>query len=50
VRGRREAIGLKAPWDLTIGTAVYPEDGETFEDLLRTADARLYEQRGIALR
>jgi GGDEF domain-containing protein len=35
---------------LTIGTAAYPEDGETFNELLATADRRLYEQRGIELR
>ncbi len=46
---RRAEMGLRAPWDLTIGTAAYPEDGETVEDLLRKADMRLYEQRGIAL-
>jgi diguanylate cyclase (GGDEF)-like protein len=46
---RRAAIGLHAPWDLTIGTAAYPDDGETFEELLATADRRLYEQRGIEL-
>jgi GGDEF domain-containing protein len=49
VMARRPAIGLRAPWDLTIGIAAYPEDGQTFEELLRTADRRLYEQRGIAL-
>jgi diguanylate cyclase (GGDEF)-like protein len=50
VDARRGEIGLRAPWDLTIGTAAFPEDGETFEELLRAADHRLYEQRGIALR
>jgi diguanylate cyclase (GGDEF)-like protein len=49
VAARRDAIGIHAPWDLTIGTAAYPEDGETFEELLAAADRRLYEQRGIAL-
>ncbi len=42
-------MGLRAPWDLTIGTATYPDDGETVTDLLGAADRRLYEQRGIAL-
>jgi diguanylate cyclase (GGDEF)-like protein len=46
----RAQSGLRTEWDLTIGTATYPEDGDTFEDLLGTADRRLYEQRGIALR
>jgi diguanylate cyclase (GGDEF)-like protein len=49
VMARRPAVGLRAPWDLTIGIAAYPEDGQTFEELLRAADRRLYEQRGIAL-
>ncbi len=47
---RRATSPLHADWDLTIGTAMYPEDGDTFEELLGTADRRLYEQRGIALR
>jgi diguanylate cyclase (GGDEF)-like protein len=47
---RRAELGLATPWGLTIGTAAYPEDGETFNELLATADRRLYEQRGIALR
>jgi hypothetical protein len=34
---------------VTIGTATYPEDGSTFEELLEAADRRLYEQRGIRL-
>ena len=47
---RREALGLQSRWDLTIGTASYPADGETIDDLLRVADAHLYEQRGIEIR
>jgi diguanylate cyclase (GGDEF)-like protein len=46
---RRVALGLHSDWDLTIGTAAFPDDGETVDDLLRTADLRLYEQRGIDL-
>jgi diguanylate cyclase (GGDEF)-like protein len=46
---RRAALGLKTSWDLTIGTATYPDDGKTVEGLLAAADRRLYEQRGIAL-
>jgi diguanylate cyclase (GGDEF)-like protein len=46
---RRAAIGFEATWDLTIGVASFPEDGDKLEDLLRVADRRLYEQRGIAL-
>jgi diguanylate cyclase (GGDEF)-like protein len=47
---RREAMGLHSPWDLTVGMASFPEDGSTVNELLATADRRLYEQRGIALR
>ena len=50
VPSRREALALRAPWELTIGTAAYPEDGRTFDQLLSAADRRLYQQRGIALR
>jgi diguanylate cyclase (GGDEF)-like protein len=50
VAQRRAALGLSAPWSLTIGTAAYPDDGNDFDDLIRTADRRLYEQRGIELR
>jgi diguanylate cyclase (GGDEF)-like protein len=47
---RRATSPLHSDWDLTIGTAMFPEDGGTFEELLGIADRRLYEQRGIALR
>jgi diguanylate cyclase (GGDEF)-like protein len=43
----RAELGFDAPWDVTIGTATYPEDGDTFNDLLQVADRRLYQQRGI---
>jgi diguanylate cyclase (GGDEF)-like protein len=49
VSARRSALGLRTPWDLTVGTAAFPEDGGTFDDLVAAADRRLYEQRGIAL-
>jgi diguanylate cyclase (GGDEF)-like protein len=49
VLGRKAAMSLRSSWDLTIGTATFPEDGETFDELLRAADLRLYEQRGISL-
>lgn len=50
VLSRRSSIGLRSHWDLTVGTATHPEDGDSVESLLRTADLRLYEQRGIELR
>jgi diguanylate cyclase (GGDEF)-like protein len=49
VAERREALNLDIPWDLTIGTAAYPDDGDSFDELLATADRRLYQQRGIEL-
>jgi diguanylate cyclase (GGDEF)-like protein len=49
VPARRAALGTDIPWDLTIGTASYPEDGESFPTLLSVADRRLYAQRGIQL-
>jgi diguanylate cyclase (GGDEF)-like protein len=49
VSARRSALGLRTPWGLTVGTAAFPEDGGTFDDLVAAADRRLYEQRGIAL-
>lgn len=47
---RRAAIGTDLPWDVTIGTAAYPDDGESLPTLLSVADRRLYAQRGIELR
>jgi diguanylate cyclase (GGDEF)-like protein len=49
VAERRDAMNLDVPWDLTMGTAAYPRDGESFDELLATADRRLYQQRGIEL-
>ncbi|MDQ6841321.1 MAG: GGDEF domain-containing protein, partial [Actinomycetota bacterium] len=49
VANRRAALGLRTRWDLTVGTAAFPDDGGTFDELLDAADRRLYEQRGIAL-
>jgi diguanylate cyclase (GGDEF)-like protein len=46
----RAEMALDTKWDLTIGTAAFPEDGDDLEELLRTADRRLYAQRGVALR
>jgi GGDEF domain-containing protein len=49
VSARRTALGLRVPWSLTVGTAAFPEDGDTFDELLAAADRRLYQKRGIAL-
>ena len=45
----RAALGLMTAWDVTIGTSTFPEDGSTLDELLATADRRLYQQRGIDL-
>jgi diguanylate cyclase (GGDEF)-like protein len=45
----RAELGVLADWDLTVGVAVFPDDGETGEELLAAADRRLYMRRGIAL-
>jgi diguanylate cyclase (GGDEF)-like protein len=50
VPAHRASLGLSTDWDVTIGTASFPDDGEKLDDLLAAADRRLYEQRGIELR
>jgi predicted nucleic acid-binding protein len=45
----RATLEIRSAWDLTTGTATYPEDGQTVNELLATADRRLYKERGIAL-
>jgi diguanylate cyclase (GGDEF)-like protein len=50
VPAHRAALGLSTSWDVTIGTASFPTDGETLDELIAVADRRLYEQRGIELR
>jgi diguanylate cyclase (GGDEF)-like protein len=45
----RASLGLVTGWDVTIGTATFPEDGDDLEQLLDAADRRLYLQRGIDL-
>ncbi|MBV9802127.1 MAG: GGDEF domain-containing protein [Solirubrobacterales bacterium] len=50
VEEARSGMEIREPWELTIGIAAFPNDGDTLEELLGTADRRLYEQRGIALR
>lgn len=50
VTTRRRALGFSTAWDLTVGVALFPEDGEDVDDLLEAADRRLYQQRGIEIR
>jgi diguanylate cyclase (GGDEF)-like protein len=47
---RRAALGLGDSWDLTVGVAIFPEDGDTADQLIAVADRRLYQQRGILIR
>ena len=46
---RRSELSVGGDWDLTVGVALFPEDGDDVEELFGTADRRLYEQRGISL-
>ncbi len=45
----RAELAFAAHWDLTVGTASFPQDGTTIDELLAAADRRLYEKRGIEL-
>ena len=49
VTSTRAELGFSAHWDLTVGLAAFPQDGASVDELLATADRRLYEQRGIEL-
>ena len=42
IRSRLAADSLEPLLSASIGVAVYPQDGETIEALLRTADRELY--------
>lgn len=49
VHAATAAAEPRAPWapaSISIGLATYPADGTSLRDLLRTADARLYESKG----
>ncbi len=50
VASHQRALGFSTPWDLTVGVALFPEDGEDVDELLEAADRRLYQQRGIEIR
>ncbi|HET8921810.1 MAG TPA: sensor domain-containing diguanylate cyclase [Candidatus Acidoferrum sp.] len=47
IRGRLAADSLQPPLSASIGVAVYPQDGETMEALLRTADRELYGMKPV---
>jgi diguanylate cyclase (GGDEF)-like protein/PAS domain S-box-containing protein len=47
IRSRLATDSLQPPISASIGLAVYPEDGETMEALLRTADRELYGMKPV---
>jgi GGDEF domain-containing protein len=47
IRGRLATDSLHPPLSASIGVAVYPQDGETIEALLRTADRELFEMKPV---
>jgi diguanylate cyclase (GGDEF)-like protein/PAS domain S-box-containing protein len=47
IRNRLATDSLHPPLSASIGVAVYPQDGETMEALLRTADRELYGMKPV---
>src|SRR5213080_392593 len=47
IRSRLATDNLQPPLSVSIGVAVYPQDGETIEALLRTADRELYGMKPV---
>jgi diguanylate cyclase (GGDEF)-like protein len=47
IRSRLAEDSLQPPLSASIGVAVYPQDGETIEALLRTADRELYAMKPV---
>jgi len=47
IRSRLAMDSLQPPLSASIGVAVYPQDGETIEALLRTADRELYGMKPV---
>ena len=37
--------GKRLPLGISVGTAVFPHDGESYESLLATADSRMYQDK-----
>jgi GGDEF domain-containing protein len=37
--------GKQLPLGISVGTAVFPQDGESYEALLATADSRMYQDK-----
>jgi diguanylate cyclase (GGDEF)-like protein len=47
IRSRLATDSLQPPLSASIGVAVYPQDGETMQALLRTADRELYGMKPV---
>jgi diguanylate cyclase (GGDEF)-like protein/PAS domain S-box-containing protein len=47
IRSRLATNSLQPPLSASIGVAIYPQDGETIEALLRTADLELYGMKPV---
>ena len=47
IRNRLATDSLQPPVSASVGVAVYPQDGETMEALLRTADRELYGMKPV---
>ena len=47
IRSRLATDSLQPPLSASVGVAVYPQDGETMEALLRTADRELYGMKPV---
>jgi diguanylate cyclase (GGDEF)-like protein/PAS domain S-box-containing protein len=47
IRNRLATDSLQPPLSTSIGVALYPQDGETMEALLRTADRELYAMKPV---
>jgi diguanylate cyclase (GGDEF)-like protein len=47
IRSRLATDSLQPPLSTSIGVALYPQDGETMEALLRTADRELYAMKPV---
>ncbi len=45
---RLDAGDASWPLSMSVGIAVYPDDGETYHELLAAADARMYENKAAA--
>ena len=42
--------GKRVPLGISVGAAVFPQDGESYETLLATADSRMYQDKATRKR